>query len=105
MKKVLTLSSLQHFLSKIKEIFVWTATGTTEGNVVVFGADGKIIRDSGHKLEKDVPANAKFTDTTYTVATTSKDGLLSKTDKAKLDGLENIDISEITTAEIDALFV
>lgn len=40
---------------------------------------------NGHSVASDVPENAKFTDTTYTVATTSADGLLSKADKTKLD--------------------
>ena len=35
-----------------------------------------------------VPAN-----TTYTVATTAKDGLMSKTDKAKLDGVKQVYVS------------
>ena len=41
---------------------------------------------NGHTLLSDVPANAKFTDTTYGVATSSADGLMAKADKAKLDG-------------------
>ena len=41
---------------------------------------------NGHTIESNVPANAKFTDTTYTAATASADGLMAKADKAKLDG-------------------
>jgi len=40
---------------------------------------------NGHAVNSDVPANAKFTDTTYSVATTSANGLMSSTDKSKLD--------------------
>lgn len=40
---------------------------------------------NGHAVNSDVPANAKFTDTTYNVATTSANGLMSSTDKSKLD--------------------
>lgn len=40
---------------------------------------------NGHTVNSDVPANAKFTDTTYTVATESAKGLMSSTDKTKLD--------------------
>ena len=40
---------------------------------------------NGHTVLSDVPANAKFTDTTYSNATTSNAGLMSATDKAKLD--------------------
>lgn len=36
-------------------------------------------------IETAVPANAKFTDTTYSVATTSANGLMSATDKKKAD--------------------
>ena len=40
-------------------------------------------------VETAVPANAVFTDTTYENATTSTAGLMSTTDKAKLDGVES----------------
>lgn len=40
-------------------------------------------------VETAVPANAVFTDTTYDNATTSTAGLMSATDKAKLDGVES----------------
>ena len=36
----------------------------------------------------DVPVNAKFTDTTYSNATTTVSGLMSETDKVKLDGIQ-----------------
>jgi hypothetical protein len=42
---------------------------------------------NGHSINSDVPEGAKFTDTTYSVATSSADGLMSKTDKAKLDDI------------------
>lgn len=41
---------------------------------------------NGHNVLSDVPANAVFTDTTYSVATASKDGLMSKADFSKLSG-------------------
>ena len=43
----------------------------------------------GHTVGVDVPADAKFTDTTYSNATTSVDGLMSSGDKSKLDTLES----------------
>lgn len=61
------------------------ASGTTEDHVVVFGVDGFTPKDSGFTLGKSVPADAKFTDTTYDVATESKAGLMSATDKKNLD--------------------
>lgn len=42
---------------------------------------------NGHTLNSDVPAGAKFTDTTYGEATQSANGLMSSGDKKKLDGL------------------
>lgn len=38
-------------------------------------------------VRKAVPSDAKFTDTTYGVATTSANGLMSSGDKSKLDGI------------------
>ena len=41
----------------------------------------------GHTIQSDVPANAKFTDTTYEDATQSAHGLMTASDKSKLDGI------------------
>lgn len=41
-----------------------------------------------HSINSDVPANAKFTDTTYGDATQSTHGLMTAADKKKLDGLD-----------------
>lgn len=59
----------------------------TAGNVSILNADGT-LSDSGFTLGCSVPATAVFTDTTYVPATTAVDGLMSATDKAKLDGIE-----------------
>ena len=40
-----------------------------------------------YTLGKSVPSDAKFTDTTYNNATTSIDGLMSSSDKTKLNGI------------------
>lgn len=50
---------------------------------------GNSATTNGHTVNADVPAGAKFTDTntTYNVATQSVNGLLSATDKKKLDGI------------------
>lgn len=53
---------------------------------------------NGHIVESDVPAGAKFTDTTYDVATQTTDGLFGKDDKIKLDGIVGTGI--MTAAEI-----
>ena len=42
---------------------------------------------NGHTINSDVPAGAVFTDTKYDLATQSANGLLSSSDKKKLDGL------------------
>ncbi len=42
---------------------------------------------NNHTVNSDVPANAKFTDTTYSDATTSAHGLMSASDKSKLNGI------------------
>lgn len=41
-----------------------------------------------HSINSDVPANAKFTDTTYNDATQSAHGLMTAADKKKLDGMD-----------------
>lgn len=43
----------------------------------------------GYTISKSVPADAVFTDTTYSNATQSKAGLMSATDKTKLDGVSS----------------
>lgn len=59
---------------------------TDAGNVTqpIYFKDGVPVSTS-HTLNADVPENAKFTDTTYEVATQSTDGLLSADDKTQLD--------------------
>lgn len=102
MKITNPLQIIKYCLTKAKEFFVGAASGTTEDHVVTFGANGKTIKDSGHTIAASVPANAKFTDTTYTAATTSKDGLLSKTDKSKLDGISaNAQANKIESVKVN----
>ena len=70
-----------------------TVTGpvsSTANHVATFvGTSGEVIQDSGFTIGASVPANAIFTDTTYSEATTTSAGLLSASDKAKLDGITN----------------
>ena len=59
-----------------------------DARVAVFnGTTGKIIKDRGFTIGKSVPSDAKFTDTTYSAATQSAQGLMSAADKKKLDGI------------------
>ena len=91
------------------------ATPTSGQVLVTDGTTGK-VKSSGYTIAKSVPSDAKFTDTTYSsksaasggtdvslvttgekatwnakastaVATTSANGLMSKDDKSKLDGI------------------
>ena len=44
-------------------------TSSVDANVVIFdGVSGKVVKDSGFTIAKSVPADAKFTDTTYTAS-------------------------------------
>lgn len=52
------------------------SAGTTADHVVAFGDDGYTVKDTGFTIGKSVPSNAKFTDTTYTVANASTAGLV-----------------------------
>lgn len=63
-----------------------TAVGSTTKPVYV-AANG-IATPISHSINSDVPANAKFTDTTYNDATQSTHGLMTAADKKKLDGLD-----------------
>ena len=72
-----------------------TVIGEINGN----GFVGKV---NGHTINADVPAGAKFTDTTYSNATTSVAGLMSPTDKAKLDGISSgADAVTIKTVKVN----
>lgn len=66
----------------------------TNNNGVVDNAE----KVNGFTVETDVPTGAKFTDTTYAVATQTTDGLFGATDKIKLDGIVGTGV--MTAAEI-----
>lgn len=63
-----------------------TAVGSATKPVYV-AANGAATAIS-HSINSDVPANAKFTDTTYGDATQSTHGLMTAADKKKLDGMD-----------------
>lgn len=60
----------------------------TLGNIAIWSSDGSIIKDGGVSVKVSVPEDAVFTDTTYDEATKDESGLLSATDKDKLDKLD-----------------
>ena len=53
---------------------------------VPFAGDAQTV--NGHTVNKDVPANAIFTDTTYSPATAQVDGLMTSEEFVKLDGID-----------------
>ena len=63
------------------------ASATANAVAIFNGTGGKTIKDSGFTIGKSVPSDAKFTDTTYSAATTSAAGLMSAADKTKLNGI------------------
>lgn len=72
-------------------------SSSVAAHVVVFdGTSGKRLKDSGYTIACSVPANAKFTDTTYNAATDSADGLLTASLHKKLVGIE--DGADVTDA-------
>lgn len=72
-------------------------------HVVIFsGTSGKRVVDSGFTIGCSVPADAKFTDTTYVAATDESDGLLTATLHKKLveieAGADKTDTENVTAA-------
>ena len=63
-----------------------TAVGSATKPVYI-AANGA-AKAISHSINSDVPANAKFTDTTYSDATQSTHGLMTAADKKKLDDLD-----------------
>ena len=76
-----------------------TATGDMLKSVYDTNNDGKVDSAEnadtvgGFTVAKSVPANAVFTDTTYSNATASTAGLESAADKTKLDALPKMTLS------------
>lgn len=85
-----------------------TASSTIKGGITLgYSQSGKnypVALDGNGKAYVNVPWTD--TNTTYSLATSTKDGLMKASDKAKLDGIASgaTADSAITTAEIDALF-
>lgn len=78
---------------------VATDNNFTDGQVLVADGNGKKAKSSGFTIKTSVPANAKFTDTTYDPATQSKQGLMSAADKAKLDRIDS-SLEGVTAGQI-----
>lgn len=72
-------------------------SGAVNNHVAVFdGTTGKIIKDSGFTIEKNVPSNAVFTDTTYTFASGDANGQIKVTPSEGT--AQNIDVTGLGDA-------
>ena len=81
MGKYLTKTGLTKYTAKLKEYI-------SKAKVASAAAADNAIKVNNHTVNIDVPSTAKFTDTTYEEATTSKAGLLSTEDKMYLQDIK-----------------
>lgn len=70
---------------KIKESFDYVNLSNKPTSLPANGGNADTV--GGKTVAENVPAGAKFTDTTYGVATTFANGLMSSSDKTKLNGI------------------
>ena len=87
-----------------------TAVTHTKNTAVGNSIQPVYVRSDGvavvipYTIEKSVPKNAVFTDTTYSDATTSTHGLMSTTDKTNHDAMYTALSDEITQLMVNSLF-
>lgn len=81
MGKYLTKTGLTKYTTKLKEYI-------SKAKVASAASADNAIKVNNHTVNSNVPANAKFTDTTYIEATTTSAGLLGTEDKKYLDTLK-----------------
>lgn len=89
-KLSISLGKIAKFFTDLKIVaFTGSYTDLSNKPTSLPANGGNSATVNGHAVNADVPANAKFTDnnTTYGVATQSANGLLSASDKKKLDGI------------------
>ena len=90
-----------------KGIWVVNAAGTAKTILLVDQNNGATLfgdvsgKVNGHTVNANVPSGAKFTDTTYSVATTSANGLMSSSDKTKLNRIASSYNSSTETLTIN----
>lgn len=84
----------QVYVYKLDKTAGWSVTVRESYTKIIAGtgltssyANSAITLSTVHSINADVPADAQFTDTTYSVATTSTDGLMSSADKTKLNNI------------------
>ena len=61
------------------------------------------LKVNGHTVNSDVPANAKFTDTTYGAVTDSASGLMTAAQKKKLDSLSNYSLPAASSSTLGGI--
>ena len=61
------------------------------------------LKANGHTVNADVPANAKFTDTTYGAVTDSASGLMTAAQKKKLDSLSNYSLPAASSSTLGGI--
>ena len=76
-----TTGNVDNVSYRNNSIFANPSTGKITANGFVGNVEGMI---NNHTVNADVPTDAAFTDTTYSLATTASDGLMSSADKLKL---------------------
>lgn len=117
--KLIDIDLLERYDGKIKELINSETGNTTYELSAGIGADANkiVLTDSdgnkdkvtvpyasnagtvnSHTVATDVPANAVFTDTTYSDATTSASGLMSASDKSKMDRLGTASTKDVATS-------
>lgn len=82
-------------------------SSSVAGHVAVFdGTAGNKIKDSSFTIGASVPADAKFTDTTYSAATDQADGLMTAAEHTKLAGIEaGADKTDATNVSAAGAFI
>lgn len=95
--------NVKEFTFGIGNVANQLTSNTNIGNLTrsIFFENG-IPKECLHTLEASVPTNAKFTDTTYDVVTTTTNGLMSSQDKVNLDtAIDDIEIIENNVNNIE----
>ncbi len=91
-EKGISVRRLKTFLTNLKDMFALKDHSHTTVN--------------GHTVNSDVPSDAKFTDTTYSDATTSAHGLMTADMVAKLNSITsdaNMKYKQITQEDYTSL--
>ena len=79
-----------------------SSTPTQIISEVTQATSGQItVKKSSYTIAKSVPSNAQFTDTTYSVATTSSDGLMSKGMVSDLNSMVKVVSPAVTSTAYD----